>query len=91
MKRNNFSLTSASQEDFNGHILQQISSRKDGANFREVPLAMQVITVFKYLKKKKKKMVNFISFYNCCEKTLLTEKMVIVANIAPYHIKNMFI
>lgn len=42
-------LTSASQENLNGDILQKIPPGKDRSNFGKVPFSMEVITVLQDL------------------------------------------
>ena len=44
-----FGLTSTGQEDFDGHILQQIASGEDGSYLRKVPLSVQVIAILQRL------------------------------------------
>jgi len=45
-------LTSAGEEDLDGHILQQITPREDRAHFGEVPFPVQMIAVLQHLEQK---------------------------------------
>lgn len=42
-------LTSAGHKDLNGHILEQVTSAKDGSDLIEVPLAMEVVHIGQHL------------------------------------------
>jgi hypothetical protein len=42
-------LTATGEEDLKGRVLQKIPTCEDGTYFREVPLAMQMITVLQHL------------------------------------------
>jgi len=46
-------LTSRSQEDLDGRVLEQVPPGEDGPDLREVPLPMEVVTVAQHLKVKK--------------------------------------
>ena len=52
-------LTSRSEEDLDGRVLEQVSSGEDGADLGEVPLPVEVVAVAQHLKVKKQ------SYRNC--------------------------
>jgi hypothetical protein len=45
-------LTPTGEEDLDGNILQQIAAWEDGADLREVPLAVQMVAVLEHLKQR---------------------------------------
>lgn len=42
-------LTSAGEEDLDGDVLEEVAAGEDGAHLREVPLAVEVVTVLEHL------------------------------------------
>lgn len=57
-------LTSAGEKDLDGHILQQITSWEDRADFGKVPFSVQMVAVFQHLKQNlETDFFKFISLY----------------------------